>query len=46
MCVPDDRSRNAETSLANGCVCPQNKQVATASRTYYIAIDKKVPPLF
>jgi len=32
-CVPDDRSRDGETSLADGRVCPQNEQVATTSRT-------------
>jgi len=32
-CVPDDRSRNGETSLADGRVCPRNEQVAAASRT-------------
>jgi len=32
-CVPDDRSRDGETSLADGRVCPQNEQVAATSRT-------------
>jgi len=31
-CVPDDRSRDGETSLADGRVCPWNEQVAAASR--------------
>jgi len=32
-CVPDDRSRDGETSLADGRVCPQNEQVTAISRT-------------
>ena len=32
-CVPNERSRNIETSLADGRVCPRNEQVAAASRT-------------
>jgi len=32
-CVPDDRSRNGETSLADAHVGPLNEQVAAASRT-------------
>jgi len=31
-CVPDDGSRDGETSLADGRVCPRNEQVTTASR--------------
>jgi len=32
-CVPDDRSRDGETSLTDGGVCPRNEQVVAASRT-------------
>ena len=32
-CVPDHRSRNGETLLADGRVCPRNEQVTTANRT-------------
>ena len=32
-CVPDDRSRDGEASLADGRVCPQNEQIAAISRT-------------
>jgi len=32
-CVPDGRSRDGETSLADGRVCLQNEQVAAISRT-------------
>jgi len=32
-CVPDGRSRDGETSLADGRVCPQNEQIAAISRT-------------
>jgi len=32
-CVPDDWSRDGETSLADGRVSPRNEQVAAASRT-------------
>jgi len=30
-CVPEDRSRDGETSLADGRVCPRNEQVAAVS---------------
>jgi len=32
-CVPDNWSRDGETLLANGGVCPWNEQVTTASRS-------------
>ena len=31
MCVSDDWSRDGETSLADGRICPRNEQVAAVS---------------
>jgi len=40
-CVPDDRSCDGETSLADGRVCPQNEQVAATSRTEYSVLYER-----